>query len=157
MIRDLIKLADYLDKKNKSVYANEIDSMLEKLANDPDAKPFWENDQDMAGEFEMPEDRVGTEIMTPERLHAPRIISAPPEIVDAVKKYLADVNQELISIVPEPGEGQPGEPGWYPPSWSVRAKDLERPGIPPASWIFWEDPEAGIPIEGKDTFLYGEW
>ncbi len=155
MIRDLIKLADFLDQKNKTAYANHIDKMLEKLAEDPETKPFWEDD--MAGEFEMPQDRVGTEIMSPERINAPRIIEAPPEIVDAVHKYLADVNQELISIVPEPGQGVEGEPGWYPPSWSVRARELERPGVPPASWIFWEDPKAGIPIEGKDTFLYGEW
>lgn len=188
MIKDLIKLADFLDQHQKKQMADAVDQMVESLVKD-DAplrsnpksiapteapNPFYvkpKNQGDISGEWNTldylePED-LDTQIMDPAEMvgqHKPS-----KGIINAVQQILSKWKQHPISIkwhVPGTGPGifpQEEEEG-TPPYWIVIARSDDPTDVPDDNyWSMWEVTpnddawEAGVPIEGKQTRLYGEW
>ena len=186
MIKDLIKLADFLDQHQKKQMADAVDQMVENLVKDPfqpepekdpiDA-PFRRSDYsppknqgDISGEWDsldyLEPDDLDTQIMEPGEMakqHKPS-----KGLVNAIHTMLGKWAQHPISIkwhLPgtEPGVNSHEEEG-EPPYWIVIARSDDPTDVPDDNyWAMWEVTpgdehwEIGIPIEGKQTRLYGEW
>lgn len=180
MIKDLIKLADFLDQHQKKQMADAVDQMVENLVKDPPPAPLPKNpmnaprrtsfEGDISGEWDAADvfdfEDLPTEVMEPAEMakqHKPS-----RGIVKAIHQLLSRWAQHPISIewhIPgtEPGVNA-GEQEGEPPYWMVIARSDDPTDVPDDNyWSMWEvNPgdenwEAGIPIDGSQTKLYGEW
>lgn len=181
MLKDLVKLADYLDDHNKTKLADEVDQLIQKFAGDKtDPLPFLNNRidpisapktrrrdlGDITGEFDRPEEGTMTEIMDPAEMigqHKPT-----RGMLEAINQTLSRFDQGLDSIewhIPGYGPGASAhEADGDPPYWFVISKPLDPAEMPyNSAWAFWEvspddeNWEAGVDIPGKSTRMYGEW
>lgn len=179
MLKDLIKLADFLDQNQKKQMADAVDQMVENLVRDPNQDKRFDPtsapkrhrlDVDTSSEWDSSDylepDDLPTEIMEPSEMVQQH--KASKELVGAMHKILNQWQQHPISIkwhVPgtEPGINTNEQEGEQP-YWIVVARSDDPTDVPDDNyWAMWEvnpgDPnwESATPIEGKQTRLYGEW
>ncbi len=170
MLKDLVKLADYLDSTQQKALADQVDQYISKFAGDPTIAPYVRRSDlgDTTGEWMMMDEMMNTEEIPPEDMIAQH--KPTPEIIEAVQKFLSRQDQKLHSIKwHQPGVG-PGtekrELAGDLPYWSVLARPMKAEEVPTNNhWAFWEvhpgDPEwdsgYSVMIPGKGTKIYGEW
>lgn len=181
MLDSLVKLANYLDEKQKRKQANKVDFIIHKLSQQDNLeapKPWQLNQGDITGEWditeEMEQDDLPTEEMSFDEVssqHKPSV-----EITKAIQTTTGKFNQIPVSIDWHiPGDGKSIEsvvseqPLETPESdqsyWVVSTRSSDPTDTPDAigKWAFWEvdsqDPfwMYGEPIEGSNKRLYGEW
>lgn len=179
MIKDLVKLADYLDQTQQQELANQVDLLISKVAaspfrftNQPERAPYPYEAQrpgDISGEWNIMEDLDSEDLPTEELAptHMLQQHKASKEVIDAIQKTLNKWDQHLLHIRwHHPGitdEHMVGEQE-SDPYWAVIAAPNDPAELPSKNhWAFWEvspeDEMFGIsePIEGKETRIYGEW
>lgn len=179
MIKELIKLADFLDQHQKKQMADAVDQMVQNLVRDPNEDKKFDPtsaprrtrfDEDTSGEWDWadvmePED-LPTEIMEPSKMVQQH--KASKGIVKAIHSILGRWQQHPVSVkwhVPGTGPGiNSHEEEGDKPYWMVIARSDDPTDVPDDKyWAMWEVTpedehwEAGVPIEGKQTKLYGEW
>lgn len=176
MLKDLIKLADYLDQKHKREMANQVDQLISRFAanppwNDPESAPmsFKEAPGETTGEWTTDEEDMYTEELDPTEMvgqHKPT-----QEILNAIRKTLGKWDQHLLHVrwhIPgvsrDHMESQLGEDSEAPAYWAVTAAPNDPTEVPHKNhWAFWEVApgefgyELGEALPGQETRLYGEW
>lgn len=172
MLKDLIKLADFLDQRQQKEFANQIDEWIQKLATSPyrytshpEKAPYrFETQQsgDITGEWNRADLTHDLEEDIEYDLKTEEVPKPTSDLKMAIQQFLDRSNQYLKSIawqsVNRDSELHQGQP-----YWSVTAVPGEPTQVPDKfHWAFWEvtpddsEFDQGISISGQQTRIYGE-